>query len=146
MKDLVEKELALVLFQNEFIKLSFNSDLSLLIVKWRRQIFLEERIAGYQTAFRNIKKFQVRNLLVDNSNLFLFSDEEKQWVAATFNGWVNETNIKRFALVTANEYRNLVDLSDYINASKRNYQFLNKVKHEFFTDYETALLWFNEPG
>ena len=144
MLELVDKKLSEVLFLSEFIKISYDADLSLIIVKWRRQIFLEERISGYQTAFEIIKKFQAKNLLVDNSNLFLFSAEEKQWVAESFNAWVTETNIQKFALVTFDEYKNLINLSEFIAASKRKYQFLNKVSHEFFTDYETALHWLSE--
>jgi len=144
MRELVEKALAEVLFQNEYVKIGINSELSLITVKWRRQIFLEERKAGYHTVFEFVKKQAAQNLLVDNSNLFLFSIDEKRWVAETFNAWVNQTSIRKFALVTSDEYRNLLDLSEYINTAKQHYQFLNKVSHEFFTDYETAVLWITD--
>lgn len=145
MRELVDKELSTVLFQNGYVKISIYRDLSLLTVIWQRQIFLDERIAGYQMVFELVKENQVKNLLVDNSNLFLFSEEEKRWVVQTFNTWVQATKLQKFALVTSDEYKNLVNLSEFIEVSKQEYQFLNTVAHEFFTDYETALWWVKEP-
>ena len=144
MQDLVDKKLAVVLFQNEYVKISLKGKISLVILQWQRQISVAERIAGYETVFEIIKRLQISNLLVDNEQIFLFTGEEKKWIGQNFSQWIQELKLKKFAIVTSDIYKNLTDLVLFVENMKLTYQSLGMVAHEFFTDYDTAMLWFKE--
>ena len=130
-----------LLFQNDFIKITFEKKISLLSVEWRRQITFAERVIGYENAFKFMKELKVEAFLVNNEKLFIFSTLEKDWLAEVLQKWVTETNIKKFALITSDMYKNMTDLADYIRAMKNTSIMLKQIEHEFFIDVETARLW-----
>ena len=144
MKILLKDTLIKVLFKNEFLEIGIDEPISLLVLRWKRQITSEERVAGYERAFAYLKSYAIRNMLVDNEAIFLFSQHDKAWLAETFNQWISEARIKRFALVTSDLYKNLTDLGDFIASIKKTYPLLGNVEHEFFIDYKTARQWIQE--
>ena len=142
MDTLIAEPKTSVLFQNDFIKIQISQQLSLLTIEWLRQINFQERVIGYEAAFKFLKEFRVENVLLNNEKIYLFTTLEKAWVADSLKGLAEEIEVKKVALVTSDLYKNMADLSDYIDTVKKSHIDLEIIQHEFFMDSESAKLWF----
>lgn len=130
-----------ILHKTDFMEIWLDGPISLLVLRWKRQISFEERVAGYEQVFAYLKQYAIRNLVVDNEAIFLFSATEKEWITATFSQWILEAKLQRFGLVTTDLYKNLLDLSEFIGDLMLTDRFLGQVEHEFFVDHYTARQW-----
>ena len=141
MNNLITEQNTSVLFQNYFVEMRFSKSLSLLTVKWKRQISFEERVFGYKTAIEFLKEYQVENLLVNNEKIFLLPSSDKSWLAATLSKWLIETWVKKFALVTSYLYQNMMDLPGFTDTLKRTNKLSGQIEHEIFIDNDIARIW-----
>ena len=133
-----------IVFRNNFVEVCYKDQLALVTIRWKRQISFEERKTGYQAAFNLIKETGAVNLLINNEEIFLFTNQEKLWISETLYKWKAETHIRKFALVTTALFHNLDDLVEFIQKIKNTFGKLSDFWYEFFVDQETALTWLQE--
>ena len=133
-----------ILLQNDFVEIQIVEEVSLLTIKWKRQISFEERVIGYKEAYFYFKRFQIKNLLIDSKKVFLFTPVEKEWLYQAFNKWAPETQVKKIALITSVIYQNMSNLTEFATGLKKTLNLRGKIEHELFIDYETASLWLQE--
>lgn len=128
-------------FQNEFVSMLYSEDFSLLTVKWKRQIDLEERKEGFLWGLDFSVANKVKYWLIDDEEIFVITSEEQKWVENEWTELVAKSDIRRIAVLHPDHYNSLVTFTGFTQRAQKNYQHHGTTQHEVFTDYQTALEW-----
>ena len=127
--------------QNSFVSVQYSEADSLLLLKWKRQIDFEERKEIFLWAYQFSKDKQVRNWLIDDEEIFIFTTQEKDWIENDWTELVADSGIRKLAVCTPDYYNILATLTDFTQRAQDNYQRYGNTQHEVFIDYPTALTW-----
>ncbi len=113
----------------------------MLLVEWKRQITLPERMIGFHKALDFTRQRQIKYWLIDDLQLYIITPEEKEWILTEFQDLASKTSIQKLAVVTSDFYPALVANTDFTDKGKEGYQAKGIIQHEVFTDYESAFGW-----
>lgn len=114
---------------------------SLLILVWKRQINLEERIAGFKQGLVLTKQYQIKNWLIDDLHLYYISPAEKAWVLSDWIDAAVQSSILKMAVVCSEYYHTLMANIEFTSQGQKQYQSKGIIGHEVFPDYSSALIW-----
>ena len=128
-------------FDNDFVSILIFDVQSLLILKWKRQINLAERKAGFMEALSFTNKHHLNYWLIDDLQLYVISQAEKTWVLTDWVEASTKSSILKLAVVCADDYSALMANTDFTQEGKEQYQAKGQIEHEVFTDYNTAYNW-----
>ena len=130
-----------VVLQNDFVSVCYNRDYSLLILTWKRQVTIDERkevfLWGYDFTIQN----KVKNWLIDDEEIYMFTQEEKDWVENCWTELAAHAEIRKIAVYTPDHFNTLSTMTEFTSNAQKNYKHHGKTRHEVFTDYESALNW-----
>ncbi|AKD03662.1 hypothetical protein POKO110462_02505 [Pontibacter korlensis] len=128
-------------FQNSFVRVLYNKAASLLIIKWTRQIDLEERKEGFSWALDFSISQSVKYWLIDDEEIFIITSQEQEWVEGPWTELVATSGILKIAVCLQDHYNSLATLTDFTRRAKDNYLRHGVTQHEVFMDVQTALEW-----
>ncbi|MCX2741732.1 hypothetical protein [Pontibacter anaerobius] len=128
-------------YQNGFVAMLYNAAHSLLIVKWKRQIDLEERKEGFLWGLDFSIKYNVKIWLIDDEEIFVITQQEQKWVENDWTEMVAKSGIRKIAVYHPDHYNSLMAFTDFTQRAQKNYQHHGATRHEVFTDMPTALKW-----
>jgi hypothetical protein len=129
---------------NNYVSILYHKEASLLIIKWKRQIDLDERKDGFMWAYRFSCSHAVKNWLIDDKEIFLITPAEKEWVTYTWTKLVATSDIKKIAVVIPGNLPYIISNVPFTQEAQKQYEASGETRHEVFTDYHLALTWFKE--
>ena len=127
--------------QNDFVSVFYNKAKSLLIIKWKKQVNFEERKEVFMWGRDFSVKHQVKNWLIDDEEIYMFTQEEIDWVENTWTELASSAGISKIAVYTPDRFHTLSALTGFTLNAQKNYQRHGNTEHEVFTDYQAALSW-----
>ncbi len=92
------------IFKNSFVQISIYTPESVLLVKWEQQITLKQRKKGFLKALKFIKKYEIKNWLMNNENILFVTQEEKDWILTEWIGLLSQTSLEKAAIVYPDNY------------------------------------------
>ncbi|HEY4652277.1 MAG TPA: hypothetical protein VIG72_12730 [Pontibacter sp.] len=127
---------------NDFVQVSYCEADSLLLIKWKRQVDLEERKEVFLWGHGFSKANGVKNWLIDDEEIFIITTKEREWIQDTWTKMAAEAGLEKIAVYLPEYFFNsIITLTDFTQQAQKNYQRHGTTQHEVFTDYEIALTW-----
>ncbi|MBC5992607.1 hypothetical protein [Pontibacter cellulosilyticus] len=127
--------------QNDYVSVLYDKANTLIIIKWKRQINFEERkelfMWGYQFSIDN----RVKNWLIDDEEIFMFTQQEIDWVENIWTELSSVAGIQKLAVYTPDRFHTLSTMTNFTLQAQKNYKRHGHTEHEVFTDYQEALDW-----
>lgn len=131
-----------VVLQNEFVLVIYAEAESFILIKWKRQIDFNERKEVFLWAYQFSKANKVKNWLIDDEEIYIITNEEKQWVANDWTEIIADSGIEKIAVYVPEEaYHSINTNTDFTKTAQQNYKHHGATEHEVFTDYQTAVMW-----
>ena len=130
-----------VVLQNDFVSVCYSRDHSLLILYWKRQIDFEERKQAFMWGYDFSKEHQVKNWLIDDEEIYMISQQEREWIENSWTELASQANIGKIAVYTPDHFNTLSTMTDFTSNAQKNYKHHGITEHEVFTDYQMALHW-----
>ncbi|MBB6612423.1 hypothetical protein H7F15_15355 [Pontibacter sp. Tf4] len=128
--------------ENKLVTIVYAPAESCILLKWKRQIDLQERKETFLWAYHFSKERKVRNWLIDDEEIYIITSEEKRWVENEWTQIVADSGIEKIAVYLPEEAYNAIQTNtEFTRKAQQNYKHHGKTEHEVFTDYETAMLW-----
>jgi hypothetical protein len=128
-------------FETDYVSISVDKGRSLLLLRWLRQITLGERQIGFRTALDITTSQGIKYWLIDDRNLSVITDAEKEWILSCFLEDASKTTIRRLAVVVADYYPSLMANTDFTAKGQAGYREKGHILHEVFPDNNSALEW-----
>jgi len=130
-----------VILQNDCVTV-FYDELDTIIIRWERQISPEERVDTFTWAQQYSKQNGVKNWLIDDENIHLITEKEKNWVENEWPPLAAEAGICKIVVYLPEYFLNsIMSLTDFTKRAQQNYSRFGVTQHEVFTDYQMALNW-----
>ena len=133
-----------VVLENEYVIISHDEATSLLLLKWKRQITLEERQKIFLWAYGFSKTENIKNWLIDDEAIYIITPEEKAWVTNIWTKLVANSGIEKIAVVTTDNFPNLQANASFTTSAQEKYRQHGTTEHEVFTEYHLAYQWLLE--
>ncbi len=119
-----------------------NQDLSLLNLNWEPFTELEDFKAGWLVAVEMVKKFHIRRILHNATNIAYISIESYFWMLKVIIPQFVEHEVLKVSRIVASEPMAALVSEKYLDRIHDAFQ-SSPCKCEFFTDEDTALFWLN---
>ncbi|WP_276497491.1 hypothetical protein [Pontibacter litorisediminis] len=128
-------------FRSGFVSLHYDASYSLLIVKWERQIDLDERKEGFLKALEFSVEHNVLNWLINDEEIFVITTAEQKWIENEWTELVAKSDIQKIAVWHPDHYNSLVTFTEFTQRAQKKYRQHGTTHHEVFMDFQTALEW-----
>ena len=135
------KEIPQQLFETDYISICLVANQSLILLIWKRQITLYERIEGFNQGLSITKKYKAKYWLVDDLQLPFISEKEKEWIVTKWIELAAKSSIIKIAVVTPDYMPALIANTEFTIKGKEQYQAKGIIQYDVLTDYTTALNW-----
>ena len=135
------EELSRNVIENNYVSISINLSESLLLLEWKRQITLQERISGFLQALSITHQHQIKYWLISDLNIFFISPEEKNWILTDWVEVASKSSILKLAVVCFENYDMLINGTDFTSQGQHQYQEKGIIEHHVFLDFTSARTW-----
>ena len=136
------KSASLVYLNNDYATIYLHQELSLLILEWKRQINLSERIEAFLKGLELTQKYQIKNWLTDAQQTFFITQEEKNWILENWIPLITKTQLQKLAVVYSENYNSLMTYTEFTQKGKELYLKSGIIENEAFInpDFDTDCL------
>ena len=109
------------IIENDFVIINLYEEDSIIFVGWKRQIVLEERKMSLLQALDLTNRYQVKNWIISDQNIYYLSSEEENWI---FSDWVkiaSRSFLEKISIVFQENYNMLIQTTDFTTQLQNQY-------------------------